>query len=214
MTMKFGCIVADPPWQYKGQVAVGCGGKGGDGFKTDGQKYVQVGADNIYPTMPLEDIIALDVKSLALPDSHLYLWTTNAFLADGSAAKVAVAWGFKPITIITWTKEKKNQEGEASMKTGFHFRGATEHIVFCTRGRTPQKGLPRPTSFYHPRLPHSAKPQLFFDLAVEKSPGPYLEMFARTARDGWERWGNEVESTHLITRADETLSSDREPNEV
>jgi N6-adenosine-specific RNA methylase IME4 len=180
---------------YEGQAVVGSGGKGGEGLRADGVKIIQPAAHNIYPVMPLEEIIKLPVAAMAASDCHLYLWTTNAFLADGSAAQVARAWGFKPTTVLTWTKEKKGSDGEPSMKTGFHFRGATEHIVFCTRGRTAQKGPPRPTSYFSPRAAHSEKPQMFFDLAVEKSSGPYLEMFARSARPGWDRWGNELPNT-------------------
>ena len=34
----------------------------------------------------------------------------------------------------------------------------------------------------------------FLDLVEQVSPGPYLELFARRKRIGWDVWGDEVES--------------------
>jgi N6-adenosine-specific RNA methylase IME4 len=33
---------------------------------------------------------------------------------------------------------------------------------------------------------------VFLDLVESVSPGPYLEMFARRQRLGWDTWGNEA----------------------
>jgi N6-adenosine-specific RNA methylase IME4 len=41
------------------------------------------------------------------------------------------------------------------------------------------------------RSEHSAKPDLFADLIERMSPGPYVELFARRDRLGWDTWGNE-----------------------
>lgn len=38
---------------------------------------------------------------------------------------------------------------------------------------------------------HSRKPEAFLDLVETVSPGPYLELFARRNRLGWDTWGNE-----------------------
>lgn len=42
-----------------------------------------------------------------------------------------------------------------------------------------------------PRGEHSAKPEAFLDLVEQVSPGPYLELFARRARFGWDYWGDQ-----------------------
>ena len=39
---------------------------------------------------------------------------------------------------------------------------------------------------------HSAKPAEFYTLVEQVSPGPYLEMFARDSRPGWDAWGDEA----------------------
>ena len=38
----------------------------------------------------------------------------------------------------------------------------------------------------------------FYELVEKISPGPYLEMFARTARPGWEIWGLESPINQLL----------------
>ena len=48
------------------------------------------------------------------------------------------------------------------------------------------------TWFTWPRGRHSAKPDAFLDLVEQVSPGPYLELFARRNRLGWDTWGNEA----------------------
>jgi len=45
------------------------------------------------------------------------------------------------------------------------------------------------TWFRWPRGPHSVKPAAFLDVVETVSPGPYVELFARAPRLGWESWG-------------------------
>jgi N6-adenosine-specific RNA methylase IME4 len=45
--------------------------------------------------------------------------------------------------------------------------------------------------FTWPRGKHSQKPEAFLDLVEQVSPGPYVELFARRDRLGWDTWGNE-----------------------
>ncbi len=46
--------------------------------------------------------------------------------------------------------------------------------------------------FTWPRGRHSEKPEAFLDLVEQVSPGPYLELFARRQRLGWDTWGDEA----------------------
>jgi N6-adenosine-specific RNA methylase IME4 len=180
LTTKFGCIVADPPWPEIG------GGK------------IKRGADRHYPTMKIEEIAALPVKEIVLPDSHLYLWVTNNYLRR--AFEVVDAWGFQYITTLTWRKEGR-------VGLGQYFRGTTEHVFFCRRGCPPYRTRPDGkraqgvTDFEvdgawwseeRPGNVHSRKPVKIHEWAELVSHGPYLEMFARTARTGWTAWGNEA----------------------
>lgn len=112
------------------------------------------------------------------------------------------AWGFAPKTICTWVKTHKDNPCRVSMKTGYYFRGATEHWIFAVRGSLrlqTSEGLP--TAYLWPRLPHSVKPDAFYDLVEKASPGPYLEMFSRRSRFGWDYWGNESLGTAEVAVA-------------
>ncbi len=188
---KFGTILADPAWPYRSPRAiVGNGGRGNQNGRA--KDILQVDAAAHYPLMTLEEIKRLPVKDIAADAAHLYLWTTNAFMVE--AHEVARAWGFEPKTILTWVKLKLDGL-EVSMKTGYWYRSATEHIVFGVRGSQRLLGPAVPTAFLLPRLPHSVKPDFFYKLIEEQSAGPYLELFARRLRPGWDSWGNEIEST-------------------
>lgn len=169
----FQTVVADPPWPYETSRT--------DKFaipRVRGQRSVE---EMGYDTMSMEELRAIEIS--AADDAHLYLWTTNAFMVE--AHDLARAWGFEPKTICTWVKVQP--DGRPSMKTGYYFRGATEHFLFCVRGSLRlqvSEGLP--TAYMWPRLPHSVKPDAFYDLVEHASPGPYAELFARRARFGWE----------------------------
>lgn len=187
--MKFGTIMADPPWPYEGGGPVGNGGRGSQGGAAS--RIIQVNASKQYGLMSIDDICSLRVSDYTEINAHLYLWTTNSFMEE--AYSVARAWGFAPKTILTWVKTRV-ADGQPSMKTGYYYRSATEHILFCVRGSQRLLGKCEPTAFLEPRDAHSVKPDRFYQLAMEQSPGPYLELFSRRPREGWSVWGNEVES--------------------
>lgn len=185
---RYSTIVADPPWPYK--TPGGGPLQSSPTHRPDSWQNELAGVGSIkrYGAMPIEDICALAPP--AANDAHLYLWTTNAFISE--AHDVARAWGFRPITVCTWVKTKP--DGSPSMKTGYYFRGATEHFLFCVRGSMRlQTTKAYPTAFLWPRAgSHSTKPDVFYDLVEECSPGPYLELFSRRDRAGWDAWGDEA----------------------
>ena len=45
-----------------------------------------------------------------------------------------------------------------------------------------------------PRQGHSKKPSYFRDLISSVTKGERIELFARQKTEGWDVWGNEVES--------------------
>jgi N6-adenosine-specific RNA methylase IME4 len=72
----------------------------------------------------------------------------------------------------------------------------TEHVIFATRGDSQIPAALRESNVIHaPRTRHSEKPDAFMDLVERVSPGPYLEMFSRRARFGWDTWGDEALGT-------------------
>lgn len=147
------------------------------------------GAERHYRSMSLERIMGLPVADLAALDAHLWLWTTNALLPR--AYEVARAWGFTVRSPLTWVKFRLGLSGPSQL------RNATEHLLFCTRGRAPVEFRSQPTWFNAPVAEHSRKPAEQFAIIERVSPGPYLELFARRrpeSRADWAVWGNEVVS--------------------
>lgn len=141
--------------------------------------------------MTLEEISTLPVASLAEPEAYLFLWTTTRYLE--SAFQVCRAWTFVPRQTLVWCKPPMGQ-GPGGM-----FATTTEFVVIAqrigpashARGRR-TNGVRVPTSWFQwPRGAHSAKPEAFIDTVEQVAPGPYLEMFARRQRLGWDTWGNE-----------------------
>jgi N6-adenosine-specific RNA methylase IME4 len=186
--MRYRTIVADPPWRYSNA-------RGTQTRAARGRRAVT--AEDNYATMTNEDIMALPVHEQADEQAHLYLWVTNPKLYGGRGRKgedsdailpidIMDAWGFEYVTCLTWQKV-----GPPGL--GFYFRGMTEHVLFGVRG-----GLQIPADrresnvIIAPRTVHSAKPDRFYELVERVSPGPYLELFARRRRYGWDVWGNEA----------------------
>ncbi len=196
LTPPYRTIVADPPWQYDSDSVAADGSVRSAtivrSVKKDGT--LAKGVRDGYSRMSTADIVALPVSDLADTNAHLYLWTTNAFMVE--AHQIAGAWGFAPKTILTWAKVYQDDPTRVSMKTGYYFRGATEHALFCVRGSLPlqtDEGLP--TAYLWPRIgAHSVKPAAFGDLVEKASPGPYVELFARSPRLGWDSYGWGYES--------------------
>lgn len=177
--MQYATIVADPPWRYPTSLP-GFGKKEGDIWKRPGSVVP-------YPTMTVAEIIALPVASVAAPDCHLYLWTTNAHLE--AAFGVARSWGFKPSITLVWCKAPRGMSGFPTWNI------CTEFVLFCRRGTLkPITRQPR-NWFEWKRGKHSVKPEAFLDMVEATSPGPRLELFARRQRPGWDVWGDEVESS-------------------
>lgn len=163
---KYHVLVADPPWPYTKRSA-----------DTTHRGTIP------YPSMTIDDIEALDVASLAHEDCILWLWTTNAFMAD--AYRVAGSWGFEVKTILTWAKDR--------MGLGDWLRGQTEHCLLAVKGK-PVVRLSNQTTLLHGRVgEHSEKPEAFYRLVESLCPGSKCELFARRRRDGWHTFGSEVE---------------------
>jgi N6-adenosine-specific RNA methylase IME4 len=140
--------------------------------------------------MELDDIFNLPISRLAADRSHLYLWVPNALLAEG--LEVMRRWGFKYKSNIVWHKIRKDG-GPDGRGVGFYFRNVTELLLFGVRGsmRTLAPGRRQVNFLATRKREHSRKPDEIYDIIESCSPGPYLELFARFQRDGWDHWGNE-----------------------
>lgn len=198
--MKYQTIVADPPWPYKAADGGMLRSSQEHRPNSYNSRTNNPGVASRYETLSIAALKQLPVHDLVERDAHLYLWTTNAFMVE--AHEVMRAWGFTQKTIITWVKVHQDDHLRPSMKTGYYFRGATEHCLFGVRGSLRLQGT-WPTAFLWPRPAggHSAKPEAFLDLVEWASPGPRVELFSRRHRLGWDVWGNESSNTAVLETA-------------
>lgn len=181
---RFSTILADPPWQFQNRT-----GKIAPEHKRLSR----------YGTMTLDAIRALPIERASAEVSHLYLWVPNALLPEGLA--VMCAWGFQYKSNIVWRKIRKDG-GSDGRGVGFYFRNVTEIILFGTRGRnarTLQPGRTQVNYIESRKREHSRKPDEQYDLIESCSWGPYLELFARGQRKGWETWGNQADDSYEPT---------------
>ena len=173
-TKRYRTIVADPPWHYE--------------LRKDDTTHR---ARAPYGTMSQQQLINLPIGAWAEDNAHLYLWTTNAHMAE--AHRITKAWGFDTKTIVTWLKGRfEGGRLIQHMGTGNYYRGSTEHILFCVRGSLSVLNHDLTTAFISPRREHSEKPDAFYDMVERMSLGPYLDVFARKQRMGWDTFGDEA----------------------
>lgn len=199
--MPYQLIYADPPWAYNNSASNGA-------------------ATDHYQTMSMTDLKRLPVWALAEENAVLAMWYTGTH--NQEARELAEAWGFRVRTMkgFTWVKLNHLAEqrfnralteqtihdftdlldmlnAETRMNGGNHTRSNTEDVLIATRGA----GLERASAsvkqvVYSCLGEHSAKPwevrrrleQLYGDVSR-------IELFARTAAEGWDCWGNQCDSS-------------------
>lgn len=175
---QYRVIYADPPWSFKTHSPLGLGRS----------------ADSWYSTMSLDDIKAMPVSNIALPDSVLLLWTTDPFLKH--ALDVIDSWGFIFKTVaFYWAKTPHTWVG-----TGYWTRANPEQCLLATHGAPRRLSANVPKLICAPRREHSRKPDEAY-LRIERLiSGPYIELFARQTRHGWDSLGDETQLGPLQTR--------------
>ena len=172
----YGTILADPPWQFKNRT---------------GKVAPEHRRLSRYPTLTLQEIKEIPVWLVSTDPSHLYLWVPNALLREG--LEVMAAWGYEYKTNIIWQKIRKDGEPDGR-GVGFYFRNTTELVLFGVRGklRTFKRGRTQVNVLKSRKREHSRKPDELYEIVEACSPGPFLELFARGPRDGWDQWGDQA----------------------
>lgn len=174
-------ILADPPWR----------------FATYSERGKGRSAEAHYDCLGPEAIKALPVATWAAPDAVLFMWTTDPMLPQ--ALEVLQAWGFAYKTVaFNWVKLNKGRGAEgwrvADFFTGMGFwtRANAELCLLATRGRPRRCHGDVPRLLIAPRREHSRKPEETYARVERLVEGPYLELFARASRPGWDALGNEA----------------------
>jgi N6-adenosine-specific RNA methylase IME4 len=175
-----GAILADPPWRF-------------NAFTGASEKI-----ERHYDTMTIPAIKSLPVAELAARDCVLFLWVTDPLLDVG--LEVMRAWGFTFKTVaFTWAKTRKGAadlpatDDAFAVGMGYWTRANPELCLLGTRGKPSRNDTTEARRvrrlIVSERREHSRKPDCIYDRVEALVPGPYVELFSRTARPGWNAWG-------------------------
>ena len=179
---KYQIIYADPPWHYENY---------SNQWHKDNPESRWVG--NHYDTLGVADICSLPVGDIADKDCALFLWTTPPCLME--ATKVLVSWGFKYKTkAFCWVKTNTQTMGLFT-GMGYWTRSNTEDCWLATKGHPKRLNADVHQVIMNDVMEHSHKPSITREKIVQLMGDlPRIELFARRKVEGWDCWGNEVES--------------------
>ncbi len=170
--MRYGAILADPPWSYEMRSARGHGRS----------------PEAHYATMSVADIAALPVSQLAGPDCLLFLWSTWPHMP--AALEVMAAWGFTYKTGGAW--RKLTRTGKVAMGTGYLLRSSTEPFLIGSMGAPEISDRGVRNLIDAERREHSRKPPEARRMLRRLLPRAWAcELFAREPWAEGEVWGNE-----------------------
>ncbi len=188
--MKFNVILADPPWSFKT-------------WSPKGQ-----GRAPKYPTMSLDEIAALPVKTIAADNCVLFLWTLG-WIPPKTIADVIENWGFEYKTLaFDWWKVTSDDLPRAAK--GYYTRSSSEQCVLATRGTMTVLPANRPIqAIIEQPGKHSKKPLEAYTKIERMYPDTRkIELFAREPRTCWTSVGNEVDGQDIseaITKLRHTI---------
>lgn len=172
---SYGLILADPPWrQTKG-----------------GAKSVRPNSSGKpldYPTLSLDEIQDHLDAVPTTDNSILFLWTIDKYLFE--AQSIAEQLGYKLHARMIWDKV-------TGIPAAFTVRYAHEYLLYMYRGKFTPIALDTrgkiSTVFTEKVTKHSKKPEISYQIIESLYPTlDKIELYARTARDGWDQFGNEV----------------------
>lgn len=208
---KYSLIYADPCWSYD-------------------NKGTRAKADNHYSTMNLTELKRLPVWDLTADDAVLAMWWVPPMPLEAIQLAEAWGFKVKNMCLFTWHKLNQLAEQhiqteidaqlkfsgslpahevlsmidtQTRMGLGNYTRSNAENVLVAVKG----KGIPRLQAdikqmILAPIGAHSAKPEecrrrlerLYGDV-------PRIELFSRGDDPAWHHWGNECDSSVILTPA-------------
>lgn len=160
---RYPTVVTDFPWPF------------GTSYDPDVRR-----AASPYPEMTIPKIAAVDLH--AADDCVWFQWAPDEFLEE--ALDQIKQRCFRRVATIIWDKMR--------LGLGKRLRFEHEYCFVAIRGNPPLLGGVEGTMIRAPAGPHSAKPDAFFEKVTRLSGGPYLELFSRKPRAGWDQMGNDT----------------------
>lgn len=172
---KYKVIYLDPPWE----------------FKSWSKKGEEKSAQNHYSCMSFDDLKQLPISKIGCKNSIMFMWATSPLIPK--QIEIMEYWGYSFKTFgFTWVKTNKVSPSYF-IGLGYYTRSNPEYCLIGVKGSI---GRPKNKSISSiissPIRQHSRKPDHIHGLIESMYDGPYIELFARTDRNGWDVWGNEV----------------------
>jgi N6-adenosine-specific RNA methylase IME4 len=165
---KYQVIYADPPWAYND--------------KCENGAIQSRGANEVYPTMSIDEICTLPIEELSQENAVLFMWITSPLLEDGFC--VINSWGFEYKASFIWDKIKHNMGHYNSVRHEF--------LLIAVKGScTPDNIKLFDSVLSVEKTEHSKKPEEFYNIIETLYSGKKIELFARNKRVGWDCWGND-----------------------
>ncbi|WP_431289718.1 MT-A70 family methyltransferase [Burkholderia cepacia] len=165
---QYSVILADPPWDYMGELAVG------------------------YPTMTLDEICAMPVSELATEDAVLFLWCSASLMQE--ALDVIKAWGFTFKTQAVWNKVHAGMGSYFRIQHEHLMIATRGNVPEVPYGARVPSVLEEPRR-EHSRKPDCVYEmiEMMYPELDNK-----IELFCRTPRKGWSAWGNECGNGEIV----------------
>ena len=185
----YGAIAVDPASRFKSYTSIQ---SQNPSSRRDNERH--------YKTMSFAELAALPVKELAAPTGcHLFVWTSGPFLPQ--TLKLIELWGFRYSTrAFTWLKVRRGWDGVSPLYEsdfpvglGLTTRSQTEIVLLARRGNCRRNAKNVRELILAPRREHSRKPDEFFRRVEQYCEGPFVDLFARERRPGWDAFGDETE---------------------
>lgn len=166
----FAAIYADFPWAFEAY--------------TNKRAVPQRAPGQHYDTMTEAELARLPIPALAAKDCALFTWVTDSHLEHCLRLINGYGFTFKTVVFI-WDKR--------TMSLGHWTRKEGEICLLSTRGKPSRidKGVRQ--IHCEVRREHSRKPEEFRHRVERLVAGPYLELFGRQPRPGWQIAGNEAD---------------------
>lgn len=175
----YNLIYADPAWKQM---------KGGLRKARPNQ-----GRELDYQTISLEEIknILKKFRDKASENHIMFCWTIDKYLFE--AEQILKELGYKLHARMIWDKTN-------GVAPAFTVRYSHEYLLYCYYGKfTPVAENMRgkyTTVIREQSTKHSKKPLLAYEIIENLYPNlNKIELFARNKREGWDVWGNEVDSS-------------------
>src|SRR5215468_1512065 len=178
---EFRAVLADPPWTFQSWSA--------KGEARSAQRH--------YSCMSRGALDYLDLRRVCDLDCWLFLWATTPMLP--SALELMRTWGFTYSgSAFCWAKTTKLCRGDWCSPSAWHVglgHTTRKNVELCLLGR---RGKPSRNSaavrelIVAPVREHSRKPEAIYDRIEAFCDGPYLELFARHRRLGWQSIGDQL----------------------